>query len=130
MEQWGLRVEDPDGSDVELCSSDEEFADEELCSSDEEWLRGPGFVAALGLSCGWPQDRKTEKTQRRAASDYQAGRGCCTLAAREAPLSHPRVQRSYALHPPGVCDRLGCILPTLADFCAAFHGSNEVRREA
>ena len=44
MGQWGLRVEDPDGSGVELCSSDEKFADKELCgsdgeySSDEEWL--------------------------------------------------------------------------------------------
>ena len=71
-----------------------------------------------------PIRRSYQYALRRPASFCTAVR-CYTLAAAqlycgaynkavgcpEARLSHPRIQRSYALYPPGVCDRLGCILP-------------------
>ena len=46
-----------------------------------------------------------------AAAQLYCGAYNKAVGCPEARLSHPRIQRSYALYPPGVCDRLGCILP-------------------
>ena len=46
-----------------------------------------------------------------AATQLYCGAYNKAVGCPEARLSHPRIQRSYALYPPGVCDRLGCILP-------------------
>ena len=80
-----------------------------------------------------------------AATQLYCGAYNKAVGCPEARLSHPRIQRSYALYPPGVCDRLGCILPLppsetrtfvglddecLESFCKAEGRANELRLDS
>ena len=115
------------------------------CSSSIPLRCGSPFGRARGFA--WRLRRSTRLLRIAAALPAEVLTDASALAVGcpEARLSHPRIQRSYALYPPGVCDRLGCILPLppsetrtfvglddecLESFCKAEGRANELRLDS
>ena len=69
----------------------------------------------------------TVRCYKLAAAQLYCGAYNKAVGCPEARLSHPRIQRSYALYPPGVCDRLGCILPLPPSETRTFARANRNR---